>query len=264
MRRTALMLCLALLMVVLAAAAHAAKYSQLPKTGLSYDFASEQKGDWVVGMADDWVCPDGLPITGIRWWGSYWTPPVPGAYTAYSDTLNGAQSGGITSFIIGIVQNVPAGGSMPFDHPDTSLSGILAAWEVPIANANETYAFQVTKSTSPNVVENVYEYYADLTQAVPLLGDAPFQQQQGEKYWLVIGAVSEDINKQWGWHEADGHWGSYATQSVIGFGGQIGWYIPCGGHDMAFELDTVPEPGSLAALALGLAGFVGVIRRRRG
>ncbi|MGB9619250.1 MAG: PEP-CTERM sorting domain-containing protein [Armatimonadota bacterium] len=33
--------------------------------------------------------------------------------------------------------------------------------------------------------------------------------------------------------------------------------------DLAFEISTVPEPGSMVALSTGLAGLVGFILRRR-
>ena len=270
MQRIALVLCLALLVGASCAAADAAKWSQPPKTGPSYDFASEWKDQWVMAMADDWTCRDGVPIAGVRWWGSYWTPPVPGGYTPYSGYQNGAPPGGITSFVIGITRNAPAGGSMPFDHPDFSIGGILAAWEVLYGSANENYEFTVEKSASPLIEEKVYSYYADLANATPIysLPGGPFEQEQGEKYWLIIGAKgSNDTNKQWGWHEAYRVEGSsYATQSVMPFlfpDAQVGWQIPCTGHDMAFELFPVPEPGSLAALALGLAGLVGMTRRIR-
>lgn len=242
-------------------AASAGSVSQLPKTGPSYDFASEEKTTWMAAMADDWVCSDGAPIYGIRWWGSYWTPPVPNGFTSYSDGLNGAARGGITSFAIGICPNVLGGGTMPFDHPD--LMTLLAAWEAPIADVNETYAFTVTKSTNPSVVEDIYSYSVDLTAAAPVAGlpSGPFLQQQDTKYWLVVLAEFHDFNRQWGWHEADGHWGSYAVQTVFG-DGDPAWYIPCGGHDMAFEF-VIPEPGALCALAVGLTGLIGLAGKRR-
>jgi hypothetical protein len=253
------MLCV-VLVVGSCIAAHAGSVSQPPKTGLSYDFASEINGGWAVVMADDWVCPDGAPIYGIRWWGSYWTPPAPKAFTVYSDALNGAAAGGIDSFTIVVLPNVPAGGSMPFDHPDVNTSNALAGWQVGLAQANESPAFTVTKSTNPTVTEDVYSYYVDLTQVMGMPG-GPFPQQQGTKYWLAIVANLDEPNKQWGWHEADGHWGGYALQAVLA-NTDVAWYVPCGGHDIAFEL-VIPEPGSLCALASGLTGLVGFVRRRR-
>jgi hypothetical protein len=78
---------------------------------------------------------------------------------------------------------------------------------------------------------------------------------------MMIHARLDDQNRQWGWHEGDGHWGAYATQTVQG--GVAGWYTPCGGHDMAFEITTVPEPGSMLAVATGLIGLLGCVGRTR-
>jgi hypothetical protein len=257
MPRIALGLCLALLAAgFCATSAEAAKYTQPPKTDLSYDFASEQNDAWAAVMADDWICPDGSPIYGIRWWGSYWTPSAPKAFTIYSDNLKGAPAGGIDMFVVYVFPNVPGGGSIPFDHPDTT--NTLGEWRFNAALANENPAFTVTKPTNPTVTEDVYSYYVDLTQ---VMGTGPFLQQQGQKYWLLIYADHDDVNKQWGWHESDVHRGDYALQAVEGKE-ELGWYMPCGGHDMAFEL-ILPEPGSICALAAGVIGLVGFAGRSR-
>lgn len=264
MRTTSLVLCL-MLVVGLCIAANAGSISQLPKeTSPSYDFSSEFRSFeplWECAMADDWTCPDGQEIASVRWWGSYWTPPSPGAYTYYSDGFYGAQPGSITSFLISVRTNEGPMGGVPFDHP----GDIIAAYTAPISIVNETEAFQITKSTDPLVMERVYEYNVDLGEATGAYGPFPFPQTMGTKYWLCIYARfdndSANINRQWGWHEADAHSGGYAVQTVEGNFDQ--WCIPCGGHDMAFELLPVPEPGSICTLAAGLTWLVGLACKRR-
>jgi len=252
-------------MLLIAAVCQASdKVSQLPETDPSYDFASMAYDPalYLVVMADDWTCPDGKPISEIKWWGSYWTPPMPGSFTPYSDTLNGAAPGGVVEFLIGIFPNLPAGGNMPFEHPDYNAP--LAGWSAPIALVNETFAFAVTRPLNPAVSADVYSYSLDLSQATSLVGtQTSFAQQQGTKYWLALGARLTDGSKQWGWHEADAHYGSYAVQTLGGTSEQPGWYIPCGGHDMAFELSVIPEPGSLVACLVGVTGLVGCVKRSR-
>ncbi len=221
---------------------------QPPNTGASYDFASEVKDAWQVATFDDWTCQTTDSIIGLRWWGSYWTPPATGTFSNYSDGLLNALPGGILGFDIFISANEPASGTTPYDHPASSE---IHHWWVPISSITETEAFTVTKMNG--IQQKIYEYYCDLTPMDPLL-------VPGQKYWLGIRADFHANDRQWGWHEADAHCGAYAVQSVTGDFNS--WYIPCGGHDMAFEF-VVPEFGSFAALATGLTSLVAFVGRRR-
>jgi len=234
------------------------KYIQHPKMDVGFDFSSEQKTMFV--MADDWLCPDGLPITDIHWWGSYWIPPVAGGpYTIYSDMLPNAANGGISQFVIRIFDDVAAndpGNTLGFSHP----GALLATYQFS-GDANEQFYGKVVKQASPEIFENVYEYSVDLTNTQP----GPFVQEKGKIYWLMVVATMDDRAKQWGWHEAIEHRNDYAVQGVWSSQGENwSWYIPCGGRDMSFALTVIPEPASLFALGAGvtcLAGFV--IRKRR-
>lgn len=255
MRLTICLLCLALFSCSFVSAS-ADTISQQPKTGISYSFASDYDTGVFIGTADDFV-GNGQKMAAIKWWGSCWLTASPSSISVYSDGLYGAPATGITEFGISILGHSGPTATMPFDHPDFVA---VADWRVPIAAVTQSPAFTVTKSTSPLVTEDVWQYSVDLSN--PLVNGASlFIPQAGTRYWMMISAFLDDGSRQWGWHEGDGHWGAYAVQTVQGNG--VGWYIPCGGHDMAFEITTVPEPGTMMAMASGLACLVGSTGRKR-
>lgn len=243
----------------------ATKVEQLPKMEEGFSFASDLQSQML--MADDWVCPDGNPITGIRWWGSYWTSGNPGINTVYSDTLQNASGANPPSFTIYIFSNLPASdpaNTLGQNHPGT----LLQEYSFTAAECNQTYYGTDVKTRNPDntpkIYEDVYEYNVSLGGQNPA-----FNQVKDETYWLAI--LANDTNdpnnaRQWGWHEGNGAWGERGMQ-LLGMtdGPRTGvWMMPCGGHDMAFQLTTeVPEPGSLYALAAGLVGLAGFTGRSR-
>jgi hypothetical protein len=103
------------------------------------------------------------------------------------------------------------------------------------------------------LVEDVYQYYVNLNP------NDWFHQEKDKVYWLSIQAILPTSAKQWGWHEANGHWIDYSVQKW----GESEWYLACSGHDMAFELTSVPEPASLFALGAGLLSLGGMVLRGR-
>ena len=231
------------------------KWSQMPDMGMGLDWSTEVKVPSIV--ADDWLCTNGLPVTDIHWWGSYWVPTQPGAYSHYSDARPGAPPGGITMFILTIWTDVPVGPNNPygFSYPGRQL------WQYQTTVFNEVL-YGVTQGGGGNPPEEVYQYYVKLPR------DLWFWQEQGQIYWLSIEAVMLDptgapiTDKQWGWHESKDHWNDAAVQDFKGSGWvaiQNNLYYV----DMAFELTTIPEPGSLLALGTGIAGIVGIVLRKR-
>lgn len=234
------------------------KYSQLPNHNWSYDLSSEIKPVtgasplWETVMADDWKCNATGTVCDIHWWGSYWTPPP--HYTEYSDALPNAVSGGIQGFNITIWDDVPASPNNPYSHPGTT-----KIKEIPITgNANEQWAFDVPDPPDPNYQpHSVYKYDVNLSP------NEQFPQTAGTTYWLSIQAILPDASRQWGWHETTGIQPGTDT-AVIQKSHDEYWYIPCGGHDMAFELTTVPEPSGILALITGLSGVIAIgLKRRR-
>jgi len=239
------------------------KYSQPPIEDGGYDFASyvpmveSTLGTGFV-MFDDWICPDGQPVTDIHWWGSYWAPPTSGPLL-YSDFRQNADPIQLEGFEIVIYSDIPADDpDNPYGFSIPNLDDELYA-EAFDGNANETFAFTDVKATDgngdPTIWEDVYKYGVNLT--------TPFEQTEGSIYWLAILAIGEDSGVQWGWHNSDTHVADYAVQATFSGEGLGDFYLPCGGVDMAFELTTVPEPGSLLALGMGFSGLAGMIIRKR-
>jgi hypothetical protein len=215
------------------------KWSQLPDMNRGLDYSSETKVPSVV--ASDWRCQDGLPVTDIHWWGSYWVPnlPVPPDGFPNSDGFANAPPGGIQAFILKIYSDVPAGGSVPFSRPGQLL------WAFDTSNYNEVL-YGTTAAGKDVLQYNVYLPQADW-----------FAQVAGQIYWLSIEAVLQDPMRQWGWHESKDHSFDDAVQDFK-FSGWSELINNTYSVDMAFEL-TTPEPAALLLLALG---GLALLRRR--
>jgi len=229
------------------------KWSQPPEmvNAWGYDLESDQllEGDpYFINRyvaADDWQCMDGLPITDIHWWGSYF-----GAVNT------------VDSFRIIILADDPDVTPPATSHP---LSSVLASY---------TFNFSDTHQTSAGTDANghaVYNYSVILPQA--------FEQEVGTYYWLVIEAVRADkTTAYWGWHTAtlgpnnNHNWDPAVTLNYFGpANGDYDGYTPLeyqfpSGEwaylDLAFELTTVPEPSTIMLMGGALAGLVAVARRK--
>lgn len=134
-------------------------------------------------MADDFLCLGPMPITGIRWWGSYmqWQDPFP-------------PPTGPALFHIAIWTDVPLGDPMnpfPFSHPGT----LLKSWIVPRQILGE---IPINCDWHPGMMpfpETCFEYYFPIPQP------EWFYQEPGNGiYWLSIGAIPPPMEgPPWGW-----------------------------------------------------------------
>jgi hypothetical protein len=194
--------------------------------------------------ADDWMCPDGRPITDIHWWGVY------------------GGNAAIASFRISIFSDVPEGptNGLP-SHPGNLLYSEMFAF----SNTHEEYTGS-----------DVFQYYVYLPK--------PFLQTEGTIYWLSVEAIPvQPTNISfWFWNTAvlpDMQHNLDDAIFIADYDFETGLYdvanYPISWHDltftygdqtysldMAFELTTVPEPTTIVMIGGALLGFAAMARRK--
>lgn len=105
--------------------------------------------------------------------------------------------------------------------------------ETIVGNAHETFVEKIGNF-------NLYQYGMDLS--------LPFQALAGTTYWLSIQATL-DYPPQWGWYQGKGGNGVAYQDYLFGNTGSIP-------TDLAFRLESVPEPITILLLSFGLIGFM--------
>jgi len=192
-------------------------------------------------IADDWRCLDGLPVTDVHWWGTY---------------LKGAPTGTL-AFEISIHADIPQDACCP-SHP-----GELLHSEIGFVGSTVEEAIFADGPEG-----DIYQYNYDL--------EVPFAQVRGEVYWLnIIAIVPSSDDVVWGWNTAthpapeNGIDAAVRIDDYNPFTGEYSEWGPlydtseCGKVPMAFELTTIPEPGSMALMGTAVLGLVGWVRRKR-
>jgi hypothetical protein len=86
---------------------------------------------------------------------------------------------------------------------------------------------------------------------------SPFHAVAGTEYWISVFNAAPDAS--WHWLSANAL-GDGAAQMFLG---GVAWTRDPAMRDMAFELETAPEPVSFLSLGTGLAGIVLCRYRRR-
>ena len=105
--------------------------------------------------------------------------------------------------------------------------------ETIVGNAHETFVEKIGNF-------NLYQYGMDLS--------LPFQALAGTNYWLSIKATL-DYPPQWGWYQGKGGNGVAYQDYLFGNTGSIP-------TDLAFRLESVPEPITILLLSFGLIGLM--------
>jgi len=151
--------------------------SQHPECFWGWDEISLFGGPQIA--ADDWLCSSELPITRIRWWGSYVNWDLPEPPMPLPDF-----------FHIAIWTDVPAGNPEPWSHPGQIL------WELTVPQM-ETMETSAGCDWHPDhALDTCFMYEYNIPEP-----DWFFQPSESAIYWLSISAIypiPPDQN-QWGW-----------------------------------------------------------------
>ncbi|HOX01218.1 MAG TPA: hypothetical protein P5555_12555 [Candidatus Paceibacterota bacterium] len=242
------------------------KWSQLPDLETGWDVLSQypyQPGvQFGKLLADDFLCTQTGPITGVRVWGSWW-----------NDFDNPLQSFQLTFW-----SDVPKGAdpNTLYSHPGIPL------WTTAALGLGIPYAHVLQEGFwDPNLpgqigVDNVVWQYDFLFPA-----GMAFQQTAGNIYWLSVQRINNPMQPDpftWGWKTSFEQWNDDAAWTDNFIDPSSGYPVPTRwselfipdptglqvSRDMAFQLATVPEPVTASLIAgLGLLGFAAV-RRFRG
>jgi hypothetical protein len=246
-----------------------AKWAQLPdlsQTGMDVRCGRNPVDPYLKTLADDFLCTETGPITGIHIWGSWLHDYVPFGVDPTA-----------VEFHLSLHEDIPAdqsetGYSMPVQPAIWEADFMLTQFQVRVEADNLIEQFY-----DPNMGEIIgsdticYQYNFDLTQAGVL---PPMQLGTPDNpivYWLDVTAKSFDENAVFGWKTSLDHWNDDAVYWDDTFNPMPQELIYPYGHPMAGQsIDLafviVPEPTTIGMLAMGglAMGGLALIHRRRG
>jgi hypothetical protein len=217
-------------------------YPQLPDpNGVDVDFAP---GAW---LADDWTCSETGPVTDIHLWHS-WLGDDVGQVLRASVAIHADDRSG------------------NFSQPGAELwSRTFSAGEFtirPAGTGNQAYFFT---STGIGVANDHTQYFQLNIDEI----DDPFEQQEGEIYWLLASLEPSAGNVGWKTsgsppHEDGAVWGNPPNLPWAPLRSLLPGAIDRA--DLAFVItggEPIPEPATLALAAFGLTALGGYVRKRR-
>lgn len=184
------------------------KWLQFPDMADGSNIASNLLGsEEDMTVADDWFCTNGRPITEIFFWGSYlsrdglehWEQDTPGPPTTQLPPMPV-----IEAFTLTFYNDIPAGvdPDAPWSHPGEVLHEVVLS----DTDFHERYWDSIPHTDVTGRVrwEHKFFYKAKLAE--------PFEQKQGNVYWLDIAARPEpDSQYVWGWETSMDHWNDNAV-----------------------------------------------------
>ncbi len=199
---------------------------------------------WKV-VADDFRCLGSMPITSIRWWGSYnnWS----------GSTLPANKP---IAWRIAFWSNTPADSSINFSRPGRLL------WQVEVS-ADRVYQARAGIDSFPDKPSDTcFQYYVQLSsdeyfwqnQFIDAAGADPGQ----HIFWISISAIyTSSLANPWGWKTRPRHWMDNAVKLELTVSAvQLGLVVDSStvktitssaicsrleGYDTAFELETDPN-----------------------
>lgn len=159
-------------------------------------------------VADDWLCTDGKPITEVHFWGSYLSREGE-VHWEQGNPVPPDNTPGVEEFKLSFHKDIPAGvdPDMPWSHPGELIRDIWVNFDKDM----ERYWDSVPHHIGPDgLIWWEHKFYY-----VVKLEDQPFQQKQGEVYWLDIGAKPKEPGTEptwyWGWETSKDHWNDNAV-----------------------------------------------------
>ena len=188
--------------------------------------------------ADDWVCDNDDPITGVTWWGSF---------TGWTESDLPDLVFMPTSFNLAIWTDMAAddpANQYTFSHPD------VAQWvyDTSLGYTAEFVGWDYDPRTES--YEACFKFHADIPERY-------WYYQPGPEniLWLSIGAVQQELTYEWGWKTRPRDSASLAPDDAVRIfvptaplpgqqflsGQEITWPSPEQSWDLAFELHSVED-----------------------